>query len=316
MLPAHLRFVAYPEWGSANRTGPWNGIWGAESARLDDVEPPADASAADRPRRLGGGVRTHVWEVKTRAGLRVIKISEVSLAAHEVDVLVRLAGSNLGPRLVAAGEGILVTERIDGAPLPPGSWSAAQAAALGRLVRRLHDLPAPSLGDGPSAAEERYRDVRIAAIRRDCRPEARVLTESSIAALPVVASEPLVLLHGDPWSGNVVWGAAGPVLVDWEYARLGERAEDLAYLAALDALAPATLAAVLGGYGAPSALRDRVDAWRPLMACWCGSWLVDRGETDRGARLLAHAERLLTARGPGGSSGASPRPRRSPMSDG
>ena len=82
--------------------------------------------------------------------------------------------------------------------------------------------------------------MRIAAIRRDCRPEARALTESSIAALPVVASEPLVLLHGDPWSGNVVWGAAGPVLVDWEYARLGERAEDLAYLAALDALAPAT----------------------------------------------------------------------------
>ena len=268
------------------------------------MTPPDDASADDRPRLLGGGARTRVWELSTPAGPRVIKVGEAARTVHEADILERLAGSTLAPRLVAGGEGILITERIAGAPEPPRAWTTAQAQALGRLLRRLHDLPISSFVHAPIAADDRYRDGRIAAMRGECRRDARALTESSLALVPPATSEQLVLLHGDPWSGNVVWGASGPVLVDWEYARPGERAEDLAYLAALDELDAATLRGVLGGYGAGRELRMRVDAWRPLMACWCGSWLADRGEPDRGARLLAHAERLLAARAPGVSRGA------------
>jgi len=265
------------------------------SARLGSVERPAETSGSDRPRRIGGRAGARVWELATPEGLRVIKVADVQRTAREAEILKQLAGSAVAPRLVASGEGILITERVDGAPVPPAAWSVGQAGALGRLLRQVHDLAPPPGPGGPALADDRYRDARIGAIRRDCGPDARSLTEASIAALPPVTSERLVLLHGDPWSGNVVWGASGPVLVDWEYARPGEREEDLAYLAALDELPRATLAAVLGGYGAGSGLRARVAAWRPLMACWCGSWLSGRGEPDRGARLMAHADRLLNA---------------------
>jgi Ser/Thr protein kinase RdoA (MazF antagonist) len=264
------------------------------------VDRPADTSPGDRPRPLGGGVEARVWEVATPEGLRVIKVGDARRTAREAEILAQLAGSTVAPRLLAAGVGMLITERLDGAPLRPRSWSLDNAEALGRLLRRVHDLPAPTAGDEYAVADHRYRDARIADIRRGCRPDARSPTESSIATLPPLASDRLVLLHGDPWSGNVVWGADGPVLVDWEYARPGERAEDLAYLAAMDELPTVTLASVLGGYGAGSDLRARVEAWRPLMAAWCGSWLWERGETDRGARLLAHADRLVKARREGG----------------
>ncbi len=208
-------------------------------------------------------------------------------------MLAQLAGSGLAPDLVAAGEGILITAHIDGAPRPAAGWSPDQATAVGRLLATVHRRPAPA----PDQDVPASRGELVADIRRDCRPGLRTITAAAIAALPPPESGPRVLLHGDPWSANVVWPPAGPVLVDWEYARGGEPAEDLAYLAALDELPDVMLAAVLRGYGAEPALVARVHAWRPLMAAWCGSWLCDRGAGQRGARLVAHAERLLRSGG-------------------
>jgi thiamine kinase-like enzyme len=37
----------------------------------------------------------------------------------------------------------------------------------------------------------------------------------------------LVLLHGDVAGGNILW-TPGPVLIDWEYARLGDAADEVA----------------------------------------------------------------------------------------
>jgi len=190
------------------------------------------------------------------------------------------------------GDGVLITERIDGTTRSPTQWDRAQAAAVGRLLVAVHRYPAPpEPGLGPAVTSR--RDALLGRIQRDCPSERRVLVDAAIAALPAPAARPPALLHGDPWSGNLVWSPAGPILVDWEYARGGEPAEDLAYLAALDELADPALAAVLVGYGADQTLAARVAAWRPLMAAWCGVWLGARGATDRGARLLAHAERLL-----------------------
>ncbi len=260
---------------------------------------PTETSGNDLPRLAGGGSGARAWELETPLGMRVVKVADPARARREAQTLEYLAGSGLAPRLVVSGDGILITERVAGRPLPPARWSAGQAAALGRLLHRLHELPVPSAlgGDLTGAA---CRDAQLAEIRRDCVPQAWDITEAAIAALPAEAPGRPVLLHGDPWSGNVVWGDAGPVLVDWEYARPGEAAQDLAYLAALDELPAATLEAILGGYRADAHLVARVDAWRPLMAAWCGSWFTARGEADRGAHLAAHAERLLRTRGLGG----------------
>ena len=253
------------------------------------VAAPAGPSPNDQPRRLGGDPGARVWELATPLGEWVLKRADPAQVARETDMLARLAGSGLAPDLVAAGEGILITGRVDGAPRPAASWSADQAGAVGRLLALVHRRPAPASVEGAPASRGRL----IADIRRDCRPGLRAITAAAIAALPSPEPGARVLLHGDPWSANIVWSAAGPVLVDWEYARGGEPAEDLAYLSALDELSDATLDEVLRGYGADPALAARVRAWRPLMAAWCGSWLCDRGAGDRGARLVAHAERLL-----------------------
>jgi aminoglycoside phosphotransferase (APT) family kinase protein len=230
-----------------------------------------------------------VWEIATPDGPWVVKRAAPERVRLEAATLARLAGSGVAPRLVAAGETTLITERVAGGPRGPAGWSAGDAAALGALLARVHRVPAP---DGHAAGAVDH-GAQLAGIRADCRTGPQMTLEAAVAALPAPTAEPPVLLHGDPWSGNVVWSPAGPVLVDWEFARAGEPAEDLAYLAAVDELPDAALAAVLGGYGADPVLSARVAAWRPLMAVWCGVWLADRGADDRGARLVAHAERLL-----------------------
>lgn len=261
------------------------------------VAAPAGPSPNDQPHPLGGDAGTRVWALATPLGQWVLKRADPAQVAREAGMLAQLGGSGLAPDLVAAGEGILITARIDGAPRPAAGWSADQAAAVGRLLAMVHRRSAPA----PDAGVPASRGELVADIRRDCRPGLRAITATAIAALPPPepGPGPRVLLHGDPWSANLVWSPAGPVLVDWEYARGGEPAEDLAYLAALDELPDAMLAAVLRGYGAEPALVARVRAWRPLMAAWCASWLCDRGAGDRGARLVAHAERLLLHGGGG-----------------
>ena len=70
---------------------------------------PSQWSRAPQP--LGGGVRSRVWEIASPLGPRVIKVGPVAPLAHEATTLIQLAGTGLGPALVAAGDGMLVTER-------------------------------------------------------------------------------------------------------------------------------------------------------------------------------------------------------------
>ena len=53
--------------------------------------------------------------------------------------------------------------------------------------------------------------------------------EASHGAESFEAGETLALLHGDIGPGNVLWGP-DPVLIDWEYTRLGDPADEIAYL--------------------------------------------------------------------------------------
>jgi aminoglycoside phosphotransferase (APT) family kinase protein len=42
---------------------------------------------------------------------------------------------------------------------------------------------------------------------------------------------PLTLVHGDCQPGNVLLGASGPMVIDWEFARIGDPREDIGYYA-------------------------------------------------------------------------------------
>ena len=80
----------------------------------------------------------------------------------------------------------------------------------------------------------------------------------------------------------------GPVLIDWEFHRMGDPAEDLAYLAELNGLPDDILHAVLEGYRAPG-MAARVEAWRGLVAADAGGWYAAHGMGADAERMLARA---------------------------
>jgi Ser/Thr protein kinase RdoA (MazF antagonist) len=256
-----------------------------------------EAGSRDAPIRLGGSRGADVWSLDTPAGPCVVKTAAADRIAGEARILTEVAGLGIAPRLVATGEAVLITERIVAGSRTATDWTSADAHAVGALLARVHRAPVP---DGPSPSERRA--VWLGELRADPGPAGAETVRAAVAMLPSPGGGSPVLLHGDPWSGNVVWGPA-PLLVDWEFARTGEPAEDLAYLAALDELSDPLLAAVLDGYGAGDALRRRVTAWRPFMAAWCAAWLAAAGDAVRGSRCAEHAAALVRPAAGGGAVG-------------
>ena len=153
---------------------------------------------------------------------------------------------------VLALDGPLVTTYV-----PPGRPSAVAAADLGRRLSALHAKGAPVLGSGPPGASMDawigrapmrnvpgddwalwYAEHRIGPYLRTAR-EAGDLTAAEAAVvervcerLPELAGppEPPARLHGDLWSGNVLWSTNGAWLID-PAAHAGHRETDLAMLA-------------------------------------------------------------------------------------
>lgn len=258
-------------------------------------------------RRLPSGTRSAVWLLDGPHGAVVVKLAPAPSVAHEAAVLREIADLGVGPRLVAAGDGTLVLgvlpgETGSGAPEPEA------ARALGALVRRVHDSRAGDAGawpgwDGSETRLARYHARVAATVAAWASPRLRARADAVLDALPPLPDAdpaPFRRLHGDLWSGNVLWDGATPALVDWEYGRQGDPAEELAYLAEMDAYGDDALAALLAGYEAP-ALRPRIEAWRPLVALAAGLWYAGDGVTDRAEALLAQAEARLSLRSAGGS---------------
>lgn len=165
---------------------------------------------------------------------------------------------------------------------------------LGAVVARLHGRPtdalAPSIGGAADADE--YRRERIAQVRaylpsvRDPLPahvQARVRQAVAIIGERVPTSRaPLVLLHGDVARSNVVWADPDPVLIDWEYARLGDRADEVAYVSTQNALDRDRRDAFWRGYerhaGADVAATVAEDLvwWEPVTRIGSVLWWIER----------------------------------------
>jgi fructosamine-3-kinase len=156
--------------------------------------------------------------------------------------LLRVDGGPPLPRVVAAGDEGLVLDWIDPAPA-----TSATAQEFGRRLAAMHAAWLPSFGaeqDGfigslqlqneplprwPQFYVERRVLPYVEALNSQQRKAIDQLCEhiDEIAGPP----EPPARIHGDLWSGNLLWADDGIWLVDAASAHGGHRETDLAMLA-------------------------------------------------------------------------------------
>ncbi|HTI32040.1 MAG TPA: phosphotransferase [Miltoncostaea sp.] len=212
----------------------------------------------------------------------VEKRGDADALAREAAALADVAGRPWAPALIRHEPGLLMTARIPGGARDLARLGRDDARRLGAVLREVHAVRATPSG---LAA---YRERRAAAADRSLAGTPDAGLARRLARWPV-ADGPLAFLHGDLVAANVLWPPdGGPVLIDWEFARMGDPAEDLAYLAELNALPDEVIDAVLEGHGMPAAAA-RVDAWRGLVAADAAGWYLAHGMVDEAAPLLARA---------------------------
>jgi len=176
-------------------------------------------------------------------------------------------------------------------------WLPDEPTLLGYLGTRLAkiDERLPWIRDPlPAAVQDRLR--RALAAMTDVVDEAR-------RAESFQAEESLVLLHGDVAGGNIVW-TPDPVLIDWEYARIGDPADEVAYVFAQHDCTPEQRTMFWRGYRqgrdrdhALDHVVDRSVRWEPITILgsamfWAQPW-SRRAEADADARTDPTAPKEL-----------------------
>jgi fructosamine-3-kinase len=204
---------------------------------------------------------------------------------------IRVPGGPPVPEVLSVGGSCITLARIE-----QSGASRAAAEQFGRRLAVLHAAGAPAFGapppgapgpDGwigdlpmPYAARESFADLwaldriaataRMAADRGSLRPADTAEVDRFVEDLlggqvDVGPPEPPARLHGDLWSGNLLWGADGQVWLIDPAAHGGHRESDLAMLALFGA---PHLEVILAGYQETTPLaagwRDRV----PLHLAW------------------------------------------------
>jgi DNA-binding MarR family transcriptional regulator/aminoglycoside phosphotransferase (APT) family kinase protein len=230
---------------------------------------------------------------------QVEKRGPAAALAREAAALRLVAGRPWAPQLVAHEPGLLVSTRCPGAPRPLAALDASDARRLGALLREAHEVRRASEGGldhwpapARSLADYRARRAEDTEAALAGTAHAGLARRALGASLPERAgARPFRLLHGDLVEANVVWGPDGPALVDWEFWRMGDPAEDIAYLAEVNRLPPAALEAVLEGYGRPE-VAAAVGPWRALVALDAGGWYLREGLDATAGPLLARGARL------------------------
>jgi len=218
------------------------------------------------------------------------------------------AGTVPVPEVLAVDEHVLVLEL-----LPPGHPTQAAASEFGAGLARLHASGAPSFGapwpgyiaslplDNTAGREWAawYAEQRLVPYLRKARDYGALsgadvsLVETVVARIGELAgpAEPPGRIHGDLWSGNVLWSGGRGWLVD-PAAHGGHRETDLAMLALFGA---PHLDLMLRGYTEAAPLadgwRDRVPLHQlhPLLVHACLYGASYAGQVRAAARLALRA---------------------------
>jgi fructosamine-3-kinase len=235
--------------------------------------------------RVGGGDINDGWRVeldggdtafvKTRADARP---GEYAAEAAGLRWLGE-PGALRVPEVLGAGDDVLVLAWVQ-------EGARGDTAALGRGLAAVHAAGAPGFGgDGPlrlGAAElpndplgdwaAFYAQRRLLPLAAQARDRG-ALSAAGVEAVERVAGrsgelagppEPPARLHGELWSGNVLWDTAGePWLID-PAAYGGHREVDLAMLRLFGDPGPAFLAAYQEVHPLAAGHEERVELWQLL----------------------------------------------------
>jgi aminoglycoside phosphotransferase (APT) family kinase protein len=188
---------------------------------------------------------------------------------------------------------------------------------LGRLVGWLHTQPVDLAGwvseeMGLSAyVQERWRDhlaARLGAIRdplpfalQERLRAAAAAVGGAVEGLECLSSavgDQLVLLHADISGANLLW-VPGPVLIDWEYARLGDPADEIAYLFTQNALDEPRQESFWRGYSQRRpddrvrSIARRVRFWEPITLLGSVLWWLDAWSRAEASGTEGHDESTL-----------------------
>ena len=199
---------------------------------------------------------------------------------------------------------------LAGHPRDLTSTGATDIERLGAALRSVHRRPTrdlrewlPSAGTVASYAEARLdsilagvvwvRDPLPAGLQARLRAAAEALArgfEASARTPAFTTRAPLALLHGDPAADNILW-CPDPVLIDWEYARLGDPADELAYLFDQNGLTALQREAFWAGYQDSSTeVAQRVTCWEPVTLLGSALWWVERWVRRTDADAVGRAD--------------------------
>ncbi|MBA2460885.1 MAG: phosphotransferase [Actinobacteria bacterium] len=205
---------------------------------------------------LGGGITNRNFKITVGDEAFVLRIGgkDTGLLGidrrHEHEASRVAAELGVGPEVVrfVEPEGYLVTRFVAGAPVPAEELRRSERLRdLGRTLRRVHDGPPIAARFDAFRVVERYRATALAhgvAIPAAFDAAKALTTEIERAR----GSQPLRTCHNDLLSANLIQAGERIVIVDWEYAGMGDVVFDLANFSANNALAENENRELLGAY--------------------------------------------------------------------
>jgi thiamine kinase-like enzyme len=262
------------------------------------------------PRALDGGITNHNFRVTLGDDEYVVRRHGRNSELLGIDRAAERAASEqaaalgIAPALAAALDDGLVTRFVACTEVPPQELRE-RAGELARALRRFHDSPLRLSRRFwvPDLLADYARLMR----ERGARPSADYERAEQIAAR-IAAAAPLREerpCHNDLLPGNIIRARerGAIMIVDWEYAGMGDRYFDLGNLSvnnAFDAAADERLLQAYHGEPAGDARRARLGLMRVLSDAREGAWGVLQAaisELDFDFRGYAreHFERMLAA---------------------
>jgi len=235
------------------------------------------------PTPLTGGLLHRMYALETHAGKFAVKALNPQVMQRpaakgnvlKAEAVARIAAKHIpaapaqefhcGVMPEIDGQHYLVFDWVDGAPRYHDEIEASHCATMGTLLARLHgvDFSAVAFEDEPPMERidwEAY-DHPLARENLDdlVRWNDRVLAAAATLRTGKVVS------HRDMDPKNVMWNAAGPVVIDWEAAALIHPLQELM----TTAMAWATNA---NGVFAPEKFRAFVGAYHEHTPLVCKDW--------------------------------------------